>query len=112
MSDANLLPFTEHGGCLQQAGQVPAFPALVKPEQSGAAAAVRAETGFPSRVEARTERKEPVSLTDCDLKFKIDAKTNDITILIVDRVSRKVVRSIPPEEMSHMDPGELLELFG
>jgi len=41
----------------------------------------------------------------------IDAETKDVTILILDRASRKVVRTIPPEEMAELDPGELLQLF-
>jgi len=50
-------------------------------------------------------------MSDVSLKFKINEETKDVTILIVDRASKKVVRTIPPEEMSKMKPGELLEMF-
>ncbi len=50
-------------------------------------------------------------MADVHLKFVIDAETKDVTILILDRTSRKVVRTIPPEEMAKIDPGELLQLF-
>lgn len=48
---------------------------------------------------------------DVSLKFRIDAKTNDVTILVLDRANQKVVRTIPPEELNKLDPGELLEMF-
>jgi len=58
-----------------------------------------------------TEAAGNSSLKDVSLKFQIDDQTNDVTILILDRSSRRVVRTIPPEEMNKMDPGELLQLF-
>jgi uncharacterized FlaG/YvyC family protein len=45
------------------------------------------------------------------LKFQVDQKTNEVTVLILDRSTHKVVRTIPPEEMKNMDPGKLLQLF-
>jgi uncharacterized FlaG/YvyC family protein len=50
-------------------------------------------------------------LGDVTLRFEIDSQTHDVTILILDRASQKVVRTIPPEEMARLDPGELLQLF-
>jgi hypothetical protein len=34
-----------------------------------------------------------------------------VTILILDRSSKRVLRTIPPEEMANIREGELLELF-
>jgi hypothetical protein len=62
-------------------------------------------------VEAAPAEKPANPFQDVSIKFKVDAKTNDVTIMILDRATRKVVRTIPPEEMNRMDPGELLELF-
>lgn len=50
-------------------------------------------------------------LGDVTLRFEIDSQTHDVTILILDKTSQRVVRTIPPEEMARMDPGELLQLF-
>lgn len=58
-----------------------------------------------------TKEEQSNSLVDISLKFQVDAETQDVTILILDRASRRVVRTIPPEEMSSLDPGELLQLF-
>ncbi len=68
-----------------------------------------AENAFREKADVKQEKKFSGPLTD--LKFKIDEKTKDVTILILDRETRKVVRSIPPEEISKLEPGELLELF-
>ena len=45
------------------------------------------------------------------LQFKIDPKTNDVTVLMVDVNARKVVRSIPAEELQQLDQGELVQLL-
>ncbi|MGB9640440.1 MAG: flagellar protein FlaG [Anaerolineales bacterium] len=50
-------------------------------------------------------------LGDVSLKFKVDEDTHDVTVFIVDNVSKKVVRTIPPEEMAKINAGELLQLF-
>lgn len=62
-------------------------------------------------VSAIGTHKPLFQMADVQLKFVIDAETKDVTILILDRTSRKVVRTIPPEEMAKLDPGELLQLF-
>ncbi len=50
-------------------------------------------------------------LGDVSLKFKIDEDTHDVTVLIVDNESKKIVRTIPPEEMAKINAGELLQLL-
>ncbi len=50
-------------------------------------------------------------LGDVSLKFKVDEDTHDVTVFIVDNASKKVVRTIPPEEMAKINAGELLQLF-
>ena len=45
------------------------------------------------------------------LKFKVDAETNDVTILILDRQSHRVIRTIPSEEILKLKEGDLVELF-
>lgn len=64
----------------------------------------------PKAQEVKTD-KSAKDMSEITLKFKIDEKTNQVTIYLLDRASHKVVRSIPPEEMQKMGPGELLELF-
>lgn len=44
------------------------------------------------------------------LRFRIDPETHDVTVLIVDPSTRRVVRSVPPEELAKLIEGELVEL--
>jgi hypothetical protein len=73
-----------------------------------AAQGARPEAAHNSQPASRPEK---TSTLEISLKYQIDEKTQDVTLLILDRASRKVIRSIPPEDMTKMDPGELLELF-
>lgn len=95
-------------GSRSQAAALPSAPAIARQQTP---AAIQADSSLKERVELASRRRSFNPLSDVMLKFKVDAKTNDVTILIVDRASRKVVRSIPSDEMARMDPGELLELF-
>lgn len=45
------------------------------------------------------------------LHFKVDPQTHDVTVLMVDMATRRVIRSIPPEELRQLDEGELVELL-
>lgn len=45
------------------------------------------------------------------LHFKVDPETHDITVLLVDTASKKVVRTIPPEELQKLNEGDLVELL-
>lgn len=45
------------------------------------------------------------------LHFKIDPKTNDVTVFMVDTVSRRVIRTIPPEELQKLNEGDLVEML-
>jgi uncharacterized FlaG/YvyC family protein len=48
---------------------------------------------------------------DVSLRFLVDDDTHAITILVVDRESQKVIRSIPPEEMGKFQGGNLFDYF-
>ena len=52
-----------------------------------------------------------VQYTDVHLKFQVDNETNEITVLILDKISKEVIRTIPPEELSNLRAGDLFELF-
>jgi uncharacterized FlaG/YvyC family protein len=45
------------------------------------------------------------------LKFKVDEDTRNITVYVIDRETKRVLRSIPPEEMNKLQTGDLLELI-
>ncbi len=46
------------------------------------------------------------------LQFQVDSKTNDIIILIKDKDSDKIVRTIPSEAIKDIPPGQILQRSG
>jgi uncharacterized FlaG/YvyC family protein len=45
------------------------------------------------------------------LRFKVDPDTQEVRVLMVDTATRRVVRTIPPDELKNLAEGELVELF-
>jgi uncharacterized FlaG/YvyC family protein len=45
------------------------------------------------------------------LQFQVDSKTNDIIILIRDKDTDKIVRTIPGEAIKDIPPGQILQKF-
>jgi hypothetical protein len=44
-------------------------------------------------------------------RFKVDPDTQELTVFMVDPATRRVVRTIPAEELKNLAQGELLELL-
>ncbi|MFN8383468.1 MAG: flagellar protein FlaG [Anaerolineales bacterium] len=53
---------------------------------------------------------ETGSLVNVSIHFRVDDETDDITVFLVDRKSRKVLRSIPASELQKLQIGDLLKL--
>lgn len=51
------------------------------------------------------------ALDNVRLHFRVDPKTHEVTVLMVDKASHRVIRSIPPEELNKLEEGDLVELF-
>lgn len=113
MSENQISPIsrveTDPGSRITQAEYVFTQPAENRPAAVKDPATTRPKA--EAKVDKNPDEKPANPQSNFSLKFKIDAKTNDVTILILDRASRRVVRSIPPEEMRSLTPGELLEMF-
>jgi hypothetical protein len=81
-------------------------PAQVDP------AALKAGAPAQPKVE-KPEEKPLIPVNNGDnvaIHFKVDAKTHNITVYVIDRETRRVLRSIPPEELNKLQTGDLLEL--
>jgi hypothetical protein len=53
----------------------------------------------------------PVLNGDVRLKFIVDAKTNDVTVLVLDKASRQIIRTIPTDELKNLTRGDLVTIF-
>jgi len=76
-------------------------------------AASRAQNSPPeAKVEAKveTEAGQTGGLENVSIHFRVDDETNAVTIFLVDRKSRKVLRSLPASELQKMQIGDLLKL--
>jgi uncharacterized FlaG/YvyC family protein len=72
----------------------------------------------PAQQADRAAQQEPdkaalpiTNMNSVFLRFKVDEGTSNITVYVIDRESKRVLRSIPPEEMNKLQAGDLLELF-
>jgi len=64
---------------------------------------------------ARQEKIQPEahtasSLGNVSIHFRMDEKTNEVTIFLVDRSTKKVLRSIPSSELQKLQISDLLNL--
>lgn len=45
------------------------------------------------------------------LRFRIDPDTHNVTVLLVDQATKKIVRSVPPEDLQKLNSGDLVQLL-
>jgi uncharacterized FlaG/YvyC family protein len=71
------------------------------------------QTARPTEKYAAAEQKTAANqakpFASTRLQFRMDEKTNEVTIMIVDKASDKVIRTIPPEAIKDLPTGELLQ---
>ncbi|MEN6300578.1 MAG: flagellar protein FlaG [Anaerolineaceae bacterium] len=94
-----------------QAGMAP----FVQASSNKASNVESQEPSRPNEAQVKPESSSDTAvvnnLVDFSFEFKVDKATNDITVYILDRASHEVVRTIPPEELMNLNPGDLLQLF-
>ena len=81
-------------------------PTLFEPQSYEQAASVSAGSRPPEAVQ-----NSPVSgAGKTKLKFQVDRDSNEVTVLILDAKSHEVIRTVPPEELAELTPGDLMDL--
>lgn len=63
-----------------------------------------------SQAESKTATLPVTNNNDVVLKFRVDDKTQAITVFVVDRASDRVLRTIPADELQKMSAGELVKM--
>ncbi len=63
-----------------------------------------------SRIGEIQPRRHPSQGMKTKLKFRVDRDSNEVTVLILDAKSHEVIRTVPPEELAELTPGELIDL--
>lgn len=59
--------------------------------------------------EAKAAYASSSTMNNTKLQFRVDDKTNDVTIMIMDKETDKVIRTIPPEAIKDIPIGQLME---
>ena len=72
--------------------------------QSNAARKAKAEA------EAKIQADETGILANVSIHFRVDEKTDNVTVFLVDRKTKKVLRSIPANELQKLQIADLLKL--
>ena len=80
-------------------------------EDSTFAEMVQQEKPVQQAKPAEQTTPAPVLNGDVRLKFIVDAKTNDVTVLVLDKTSRQIIRTIPTEELKNLTRGDLVTIF-
>ena len=97
-----------------QPDAVSASAAQSAPQQDKISTQEKAAVQEKSQSKFATEATQPQAMVsnaaNISLKFRVDEETREVTIFVVDRSSKKVIRSIPPGELAKMRAGELLKL--
>ena len=50
------------------------------------------------------------NFSNVSIHFRLDDKTNELTVFVVDRKTKRVLRSIPASELHKLQAGDLLKL--
>ena len=61
--------------------------------------------------QASESLNQKLTTMNTSLKFQIDDETNEITVLIVDKETNKVVHTIPAEAIKNLPAGNLMSYF-
>ncbi len=96
---------------------VPAIDRIVSGTGSTPGATAGGETRVKPREFQAAQSQEPEpqpasqKFPDVGLRFLIDPTSKEVTLLLVDRTSHRVVRTIPPGELVKLKEGDLVDLF-
>lgn len=70
----------------------------------------KSESVEASRAKAKSSRNES-SHQDISLRFHVDPDTQEINVIILDKSTGRVIRTIPPDELAKLLDRELVNKF-
>ena len=98
---------------VSKVGQVDFGAGVVQVDAPSPAETTEKVEAAPKQVESKTSEsgQTPVLNGDVRLKFIVDSKTNDVTVLVLDKTSRQIIRTIPTDELKNLTRGDLVTIF-
>lgn len=85
----------------------PARPETVQNDPATPVVTEKGQASFPGSESSAVVKNN----SDVQLRFRMNEETKEMTVYIVDRASRKVIRTIPPDEVTKLNSGDLVELL-
>jgi uncharacterized FlaG/YvyC family protein len=79
--------------------------------QPAEAKAAEANTKSAATPPEEVANESASHLPNINVRFRIDQKTNDVTVFLLDQQTQQVIRTIPPGELTKLTPGDLVNLF-
>lgn len=98
---------------VSKVGQVDFGAGVVQVDAPSPAESTEKVEAAPKQVESKASEsgQTPVLNGDVRLKFIVDSKTNDVTVLVLDKTSRQIIRTIPTDELKNLTRGDLVTIF-
>ena len=93
------------------AGRNQVASATVAASQPAEVKAIAPETKSAATMAKEAAKAAVSSPLDINLRFRIDQKTQDVTVFLLNQHTREVIRTIPPSELAKLKPGDLVNLF-
>ena len=95
----------------RETSQTSSFSLVQQPENVPALKPAAANQEPPQAQPEKQPAAQVNNDSNVSIHFRVDDKTSEVTIFVVDRESKKVLRSIPSSEMQKIQIGELLKLI-
>jgi uncharacterized FlaG/YvyC family protein len=70
---------------------------------------VISDSGKPVK-QVENESEQAKNLSNVSIHFQVDEETQQLTVFLIDKASRRVIRSIPANELNKLQAGDLLKL--
>ncbi len=93
-----------------QASEGNALSKAPMPTQTETQTQLIAARKIKAEVDANDLVNEAGSLANVSIHFRVDGETSNVTVFLVDRKTKKVLRSIPANELQKLQIGDLLKL--
>jgi uncharacterized FlaG/YvyC family protein len=118
-SSAPAVPVTSTGAIPSLHGRADQTAAKQGAQAPGQVETVVVQKHAPQKTEEEKKAAEALDknnlpikdLNKVTIRFSVDDKTNNITVYVIDKASKRVLRAIPPEDLNKMAAGDLLQLM-
>ena len=63
-----------------------------------------------TQIQAKAETTQVMTASNISVHFRVNDETNELTVFVVDRENKKILRTIPASEFSKLNAGDIVQL--